>query len=607
MSKRLTAIFRPLAALWRPRRSLQGKVMLVVLAIAFFALSVAGAILLVTELRDSHRAWIADLGTEADILSLTTAPALSFDDQESATRNLAALQARPAISGAALYSPDGTLFAQYRRPGKRPLPPQASIEVPGMSVEGDQAELLRPILQSGETIGFVYIRGEFDMSGRFTAYTGVLGVVLIVSMAFALLMSGWLQRVITEPMDSIARVARGVVDHRDYELRAQQTSEDEIGIVVAAFNRMLDEVQARTRDLEKANAELHVSQKLYRAIGESIEYGVWVCDAEGRNTYASSSFLELIGLTQEECSEFKWGERLHPEDREKTIRAWKSCVQRGSNWYREHRILGADGTYHSILAQGVPIRDDHGRITSWAGINLDISRLKHTEQALRDADRRKDEFLATLAHELRNPLAPIRNAVAILNVNTADDNQRQWGRDVIERQVSHMALLLDDLLDVSRITRGHLHLRKDFVDLQSIIDQAVETARPLIESKNHQFETKNSAGNLRLEADPLRLAQVLGNLLTNAAKYTDRGGKIALGISVKDGELYFSVTDTGVGLKPEAIPSLFKMFFQADNALDRTEGGLGIGLGLVKGLVELHGGDVTAKSEGLRRGSEFVG
>ena len=208
--------------------------------------------------------------------------------------------------------------------------------------------------------------------------------------------------------------------------------------------------------------------------------------------------------------------------------AWKECARTGNNWYREHRMMGVDGKYHSILAQGLPIRDAAGRVQRWAGINLDISRLKNTERALLEADRRKDEFLATLAHELRNPLAPIRNAVRILDSDAADDRQRKWGREVIARQVQRMSLLLDDLLDVSRITRGQLELKKDYVDLKSVIGIAVETARPLLDAKQHKLAVSLPPENVKLEADPLRLSQVIGNLLTNAAKYTDPEGQIAL-------------------------------------------------------------------------------
>ena len=270
------------------------------------------------------------------------------------------------------------------------------------------------------------------------------------------------------------------------------------------------------------------------------------------------------------------------------------------------KFLGVDGKYHSILAQGLPIRDAAGRVQRWAGINLDISRLKNTERALLEADRRKDEFLATLAHELRNPLAPIRNAVRILDSDAADERQRKWGREVIARQVHRMSLLLDDLLDVSRITRGQLELKKDYVDLKSVVGVAVETARPLMDAKQHQLTVHLPTENIKLEADPLRLSQVIGNLLTNAAKYTDPEGVIALNARIENAELVISIRDNGIGLREEVMPGLFTMFSQVNSAVDRAEGGLGIGLALVKGLVALHGGRVEVKSEGLGRGSEFT-
>jgi PAS domain S-box-containing protein len=316
--------------------------------------------------------------------------------------------------------------------------------------------------------------------------------------------------------------------------------------------------------------------------------------------------LRLVGLTQQQTSDFGWGSVLHPDDVEATMAAWKECARTGTMWYREHRMRGVDGTYHSILAQGVPIRDAAGQVQRWAGINLDISRLKNTERALLEADRRKDEFLATLAHELRNPLAPIRNAVRILDSDAADDRQRKWGREVIARQVFRMSLLLDDLLDVSRITRGQLELKKDYVDLKALVGVAVETARPLMDAKQHQLVVNLPPESIKLEADPLRLSQVIGNLLTNAAKYTDPAGRIELNARIENAELKISIRDNGIGLSEEVMPGLFTMFSQVNSAIDRAEGGLGIGLALVKGLVALHGGRVEVRSDGLGRGSEFI-
>jgi two-component system CheB/CheR fusion protein len=355
---------------------------------------------------------------------------------------------------------------------------------------------------------------------------------------------------------------------------------------------------------KQAELALRDSERLYRAIGESIQYGVWLCDSQGHTTYASESFLALVGCTPGQCA--AWTAALHPEEAPAVMAAWRECVRSGEPWYCEYRVRGADGAFHPILAQGVAIRGEDGHITGWAGIHLDISRLKRSEEALREADRRKDEFLATLAHELRNPLAPIRNAAQLLEVPAANERQRQWAREVIARQVQRMGLLLDDLLDVSRITRGRLELKKDRVSLSSLVATAIETARPLIDARRHTLQVTLPDEPIELQVDPLRLSQAISNLLNNAAKYTDEHGHITLDARLVERELRITVADSGIGFEPSALPKLFEMFSQIDSAVDRAEGGLGIGLALVKGLVTLHGGTVEAASAGPGRGSTFT-
>ncbi|MEX2303200.1 MAG: ATP-binding protein, partial [Bryobacterales bacterium] len=225
---------------------------------------------------------------------------------------------------------------------------------------------------------------------------------------------------------------------------------------------------------------------------------------------------------------------------------------------------------------------------------------------LKEADRRKDEFLATLAHELRNPLAPIRYAVQMLRLNGRDEPELCLSRDVIERQVAHMTRLIDDLLDISRITRDKLELRKERVELAEVVSEAVESSRPLIEQCGHQLTVTLPPEPIYLYADLVRLSQVLTNLLTNAAKYTDGGGHIWLTAERQGGEVVVRVKDTGVGIPAEKLPGLFEMFFQVDGALERSQGGLGIGLSLVRRLVELHGGSVKAHCAGRGKGCEFT-
>jgi signal transduction histidine kinase/CheY-like chemotaxis protein len=263
---------------------------------------------------------------------------------------------------------------------------------------------------------------------------------------------------------------------------------------------------------------------------------------------------------------------------------------------RQSEVDGNHSWYHIIAS---PLDGD---LAVWFA---DITQRKTQERDLLEADRRKDEFLATLAHELRNPLAPIRQAATIARNEHATDAQKRWSNNVIERQVQHMSLLLDDLLDVSRITHGTLQLRKQQTDLQSILSAAVETARPLIDERRHQLDI-DVAGNLQISADPLRLAQVLSNLLTNAAKYTNPQGVIRVHAHNLHGELIISVEDSGIGIASEDLSKVFGMFAQLRSAQEHAAGGLGIGLALAKGIVELHGGRIEVASAGLGKGSRFT-
>jgi signal transduction histidine kinase/ActR/RegA family two-component response regulator len=225
---------------------------------------------------------------------------------------------------------------------------------------------------------------------------------------------------------------------------------------------------------------------------------------------------------------------------------------------------------------------------------------------LREADRRKDEFLATLAHELRNPLAPIRNALQILKMPRVDAATGEQVREVLERQVDQLVRLVDDLLDVSRVMRGKIELRKEPIELASIIARGVETAMPLIEAQGHELSVAVPPDSLMLEADPVRLSQVIGNLLTNAAKYTEPNGRIWLSAECDGGHVSLRIRDNGIGIAPDMLPHVFDLFVQLDEAATKSQGGLGIGLTLVKNLIEMHGGSVEAKSAGLGKGSEFI-
>jgi PAS domain S-box-containing protein len=315
---------------------------------------------------------------------------------------------------------------------------------------------------------------------------------------------------------------------------------------------------------------------------------------------------ELLGKTVQEAVPTLWP-RLEP--------LYRRVLESGQpllNLEVSGQTPAAPGQARHWLVNYYPVRVQD-EIVGLGILVMDITELKRLEAELRQraeqlaqADRLKDEFLAMLAHELRNPLAPIRNALHIMKQPAADAAMMQQVRNMAERQVQHMARLLDDLLDVSRISRGKIELRREPVDVAAIINRTVEAIRPLIEQRRHELTVALPAGPLRVEADPTRLEQVLTNLLNNAAKYTDPGGHIWLSAGQEEGMAVLRVRDTGIGIAPEMLPRVFDLFVQVERRLDRSQGGVGIGLTLVKKLVELHGGSITAHSSGLGQGSEFV-
>jgi PAS domain S-box-containing protein len=268
-------------------------------------------------------------------------------------------------------------------------------------------------------------------------------------------------------------------------------------------------------------------------------------------------------------------------------------------------LIRRDGHERPIEDSGAPILDGKHTTLGVVLVFRDASHERAAARALREADRRKDEFLATLAHELRNPLAPIRQAAQIVRTPGATDAQIRWSHEVIERQVQNMTRLLDDLLDISRITRGTLEARMETVDLNAVLEAAVELARPTVDARRHLLSVE-CPENMPLYVDPLRLAQVIANLLTNSAKYTEAGGRIQLSAQREGEELAIAVSDNGVGIGAEMLPRVFDMFVQARSVVDRSDGGLGIGLSLAQGLAALHGGRIEAHSPGLGKGSTFT-
>ncbi|HET6961686.1 MAG TPA: ATP-binding protein, partial [Terriglobia bacterium] len=390
---------------------------------------------------------------------------------------------------------------------------------------------------------------------------------------------------------------------------------------------------------------------------------IWVNGLEGCE-FVNREYLQFLGRTMEEVQGMDWTAALHPDDAAAYLEAYREALEERTPFEAQFRFRREDGEYRWMKSAGLPRFAANGRFLGVVGCSLDITDIKRSEEALAEADRRKNEFLAMLAHELRNPLAPIRNALEILRLSQVGDecpvtksekddligkaaSSRVTSQDLttaiemMDRQINQMVRLVDDLLDVSRISRGQIQLRTGPIDLSSLVNHAVETVRPLCESKGLNLTVALPPEPVFLNADPIRLAQVVGNILSNACKFTNPGGSIELMASVEgrvggekkeEGDngdetlstsrvsgdagrqlatdssslVTISVRDNGIGIAADQLPRIFEMFAQIDTSLERTRSGLGIGLTLAKKLVELHGGELEGRSAGLGQGSEFV-
>jgi PAS domain S-box-containing protein len=358
---------------------------------------------------------------------------------------------------------------------------------------------------------------------------------------------------------------------------------------------------------------LREQEQQFRTLAESIPQLCWMANQDGHIFWYNRRWYDYTGTTIEEMEGWGWQSVHDPDELPKVLQRWKASIATGEPFDMVFPLKGKDGVFRPFLTRIEPVKNAEGRVDRWFGTNTDITEAKRTEEELRrltaelsEADRRKDEFLATLAHELRNPLAPIRNGLQVLRLAGTNGEAVEQTRTMMDRQLSQMVRLVDDLLDVSRITRNKLELRKEPVELSAVVNSAVETSRPLIEACNHELTVTLPPSPIYLEADLTRLAQVFSNLLNNAARYTERGGHIGLTAKKQEKEVLVAVQDDGIGIRPDMLPKVFELFTQADRSLERAHGGLGIGLTLVKRLVEMHGGTVEARSQGQDHGSEFV-
>ncbi len=361
-------------------------------------------------------------------------------------------------------------------------------------------------------------------------------------------------------------------------------------------------------DRHHADELVRESEERFRTLADNMSQLAWMADSTGWLFWYNKRWFEYTGSTLEEMRGDGWRKVHDPDHLERVAEKYRRHVDAGEEWEDTFPLRGVDGTYRWFLSRAKPIRDARGRVLRWFGTNTDVTEQRNLEQALKEAGQRKDEFLATLAHELRNPLAAINGAVQIVRRRGDDADRRAHATDVLQRQVKHLARLIDDLMDVSRVSRGKVTLQMEDVDLRSAVSQALETARPLAEEKQLSLHSSVPDEAVIVRGDAARLLQIVGNLLNNACKFTEPGGRVEVLLEAAKSmqQARIVVRDTGIGIPPDKIADVFELFAQLDTSMTRTNAGLGIGLSLVRDLVQMHGGSIAAHSDGTGTGSTFT-
>jgi signal transduction histidine kinase/CheY-like chemotaxis protein len=467
------------------RPSLQARLHRAVFTTTLCALLLSAASLLAFEAFTVRNALVGDLSTQADLVARSVAATLAFDDPRSAQEAVELLRQRPRIRAAEVVRVDGRHFAGFGEPVAR-----GSLlgDSPIHRFEGSRLVMSYPVVHDGQRLGWIVLQAQHDLWARLTRYALIEFGVTLVALTLAFAVFGRLQRSITGPLLHVGEIATEATSRRDWSLRAQDRADNaDVSNLVTAFNRMLDEMQRSTQELQ-----------------------------------------------------------------------------------------------------------------------LEMEERARAEAALREADRIKDEFLATLGHELRNPLAPMVNAVALMRARAADAQLTGRALDILDRQLRHVTKLIDDLLDVSRITTGKLRLTHETLDLNSLVHSVAESMGPMAAQRGLHFSALLPQDKCVVVGDPVRLAQALNNLLNNAFRYTPSGGQVALRLEHDDKRARIEVRDTGIGVPPELRERIFDLFAQGDKRLERGNTGLGIGLTLARQLVRLHGGDIGLHSEGAGRGASFT-
>ena len=435
----------------------------------------------------------------------------------------------------------------------------------------------------------------------------------IVPLAAALIAMPWIDRRRTQLVAAVALLSCGVaVASGLFSAAAAPSHPVSVGLLVfgvpASAFLVLSLATGHAADTalhlderNRALADLQAREERFRALAAATSQVIWTADPDGNISRDLPSWRELTGQHPDDTTGLGMLAVIHDADRPRVRRLWMRAVLARRFFEAEFRVRKRDGRWIDVVSRATPVFDRAGKLREWVGSLTDVTEAKDAQRRLEEESRRKDEFLAMLGHELRNPLAPIITSLQLLTLKGRGGDREI---EVIGRQVRHVARLVDDLLDVSRINRGKIELKREPTDLALVVARAAEISRPLIDDRKQPLSVRCDR-NLIVDGDPVRLAQVVANLLNNASKYSDAGRGIEV-VARRDGaRAVIEVADHGQGMPPDLVGSVFELFVQGTRTLDRAQGGLGVGLTVVRRLVEMHGGTVTAQSDGVGKGSTF--
>jgi PAS domain S-box-containing protein len=584
---------------WFIRLPIHQKLVVMALLVTTIALLIATAGVMIIDAWRFRTAAFDEAVSTAGVIAENTAAAVTFKDQDVARSSLASVRVRPTIRKACLYLTDGSLFAAFERSAEFSCPttqPAADSRV--SAVTGTAT-----VSSNERVIATVFV--ERDLADLWTriAVASLTGLgMLVLAGTAALLLANRLNRMVSEPIAQLAVAARAIRPDDDrLDAPTVVAGEDEVGDLVRAFSEML-------RRLQSANVDRRESERRFRTLADGSPVLLWVNGPDGCE-FVNRAYLEFVGLESDmEVRGFDWTRFVHPDDRQAYLDHYRRCYHSRVPFSAEFRFLRSDREWRWMRSEATP-RVGEATVSGFVGATVDITERRRAEEALREADRRKDAFLAILAHELRNPLAPIRTGIELLRLGGGKPGVLERVRPMLERQVAHMVRLIDDLLDVSRITSGKIQLQRQPSALRDLVQSSVDANRGSIDAAGLTLSVNLPETPCMLDVDPTRFVQVLSNLLHNATKFTDRGGQVRIDANldgnVSSPTLSLSVSDTGEGIPARLLPHVFDFFVQGD-ANRRPKSGLGIGLGLAKQLIEMQGGSIEAQSAGPGSGSSFT-